>query len=330
MKCAACSEEIQDDALKCRHCGTILIPSDWQLFCQSYTNMDEAQRARAWKQLSAEQQEALSRFMTVVQPSAASAPVVQPRKRASYTSVGCAVVLVLFLIGLVTSQVNKSDSSKTVSTTSSPAAPAPPPRPTPGVEETIRIVSVDKVRDLMKSTPWPGATVSGEGVGHTNLVIMDASMTAADCIQFGRYLEARMGKVMGQRGWQRISVMNGKDGEGGYWDLRPKSEIAREKRAKEAIQRRDKLAKLVAGMPDHVIEMVAEGRDNQTVRLRGPGANALMVSLVDSKSNTIQVTEALKRLGFTRLVFEFNGREYIGNLITGKPETPVGGRPIRP
>jgi hypothetical protein len=97
VKCAACSEEIQDDALKCKHCGTILIPSDWQRFCQSYANMTEALRAVAWEQLSAGQREAFSRFVKVVQPVPTAA---QPPASGTPTGNTVAALASFFIPGL--------------------------------------------------------------------------------------------------------------------------------------------------------------------------------------------------------------------------------------
>ena len=106
-----------------------------------------------------------------------------------------AVMAVLFVVSLVSSLL---DTSKTALAPSPPTAPS---APTPNVEETIRIVAVSKVQQLMATTKWPGATVSADGARHTHLVIMDTSMTADDVSLLGSLLEARLGTLLRKRNW---------------------------------------------------------------------------------------------------------------------------------
>ena len=38
-KCPLCAEEIQDKAVKCKHCGSILVSDEWRVFCEGYLKM---------------------------------------------------------------------------------------------------------------------------------------------------------------------------------------------------------------------------------------------------------------------------------------------------
>jgi hypothetical protein len=57
-KCPYCAEEIQDEAVKCKHCGQALVSNEWRQFCDRYRSMRPKQRTRAWEGLSADQRKA--------------------------------------------------------------------------------------------------------------------------------------------------------------------------------------------------------------------------------------------------------------------------------
>ncbi|RLE17760.1 MAG: hypothetical protein DRJ65_22335 [Acidobacteria bacterium] len=58
-KCPACAEEVQEAALKCRHCGSLLISTEWKQIVVKWRQLPESDRARYWEDLTSEDRETL-------------------------------------------------------------------------------------------------------------------------------------------------------------------------------------------------------------------------------------------------------------------------------
>ena len=115
-KCHACGEEVQDEALKCRYCGTLLVNEFWLDFSRRYQRMSSTARREAWASLSSEQQDFFTRLTKLLWqsadgtgaqpptsggtpvPSTAATPL-DPKvaKRRRRVSLGCLVAFVALL-----------------------------------------------------------------------------------------------------------------------------------------------------------------------------------------------------------------------------------------
>lgn len=67
-KCSACAEEIQDDALKCRFCGEILVDDQWRSYCQWYARLPERQRQRELANMTEEQKQSFGAAWRLLGP----------------------------------------------------------------------------------------------------------------------------------------------------------------------------------------------------------------------------------------------------------------------
>ena len=72
-KCPACAEEIRSDALRCRHCGNLMVPAEWQEWVLSWRDLPEPERKKRWDAMPPEQQD-LCRSVDAILPRSASHP----------------------------------------------------------------------------------------------------------------------------------------------------------------------------------------------------------------------------------------------------------------
>jgi hypothetical protein len=95
-ECPFCAEAIQDDAVKCRHCGSTLVGSaaDWQQYRLRYQRMTLDEQRQAWAKLSAAQQSQLQRVL-----SGQAATSAGPEQGVRLWSPGVAAVLSLVIPG---------------------------------------------------------------------------------------------------------------------------------------------------------------------------------------------------------------------------------------
>ena len=96
-KCPHCAEEIQDGAIKCKHCGGVVVGERWRAFCEGYVKMTQQQRQAKWESLSDEQKTTLRAALSALgfQPRAA-AKQPAPKKKTSPWTMGCLVLIILF------------------------------------------------------------------------------------------------------------------------------------------------------------------------------------------------------------------------------------------
>ena len=101
-KCPHCAEEIQDQAVKCKHCGGVVVTEEWRAFCQRYVSLKPRQREKEWEALAEDQKGTLRAALAALdydKPSAAPASRPASKKRTSPLAWGCLVLVVL--IGLL-------------------------------------------------------------------------------------------------------------------------------------------------------------------------------------------------------------------------------------
>jgi len=97
--CPYCAEEIQEAAVKCKHCGEVVVGDEWRAFCERYSKLPPAQQKTEWEGLSPDQRTHFSAAWSALEFDKAPAPPAE-EKKTSTASVGWLVLLVLvaFLI----------------------------------------------------------------------------------------------------------------------------------------------------------------------------------------------------------------------------------------
>lgn len=56
-RCPHCAEEIQDEAVKCKHCGGAVVSEVWRDFCERYAKMTPQERKSEFAALADDQKE---------------------------------------------------------------------------------------------------------------------------------------------------------------------------------------------------------------------------------------------------------------------------------
>lgn len=77
-KCPFCAEQIQDDALKCHHCGELVIPDGWRTYAAHYAALNRQGQHRAFAQLAPDQQAEFLHVWEVLSPRLPPTSVPQP------------------------------------------------------------------------------------------------------------------------------------------------------------------------------------------------------------------------------------------------------------
>jgi hypothetical protein len=119
-RCPACAEEVQAAAVKCRFCGTILVPTEWVDSVLSWRRLQQWERDRYFQNLD-QRQQATFRALDAVLPRTAPLPsgvtsgvpatgetIICPNPQCGYqgpsqrvprgsTAVGC-ILLLFFLV----------------------------------------------------------------------------------------------------------------------------------------------------------------------------------------------------------------------------------------
>ena len=104
-KCPFCAEEIQDAAVKCRHCGEAVVSDEWRKYCSTYFQWSLKKRKTEFQKLPKEQQDHFSAVWSALgYDKSAPTPVQTPssKKKTSPTTWGCLVLIILFGVVWVT------------------------------------------------------------------------------------------------------------------------------------------------------------------------------------------------------------------------------------
>lgn len=88
-KCPMCAEEVQDEAVKCRHCGAALISERVKRLAPRYGTLTEQQRKQEWERLSEQEKKELPMALEAL-----------PKPDAVKTNVGTLIAVIGVLIFL--------------------------------------------------------------------------------------------------------------------------------------------------------------------------------------------------------------------------------------
>ncbi len=107
-KCPYCAEEIQDDAVKCKHCGETLISPEWRTWVDRYTGLTATGRKESLRALDSSQRQYVARLLQLLDlgletpevpvPSRHDPPTAQQETQ---TSSGAGLGLLLFSVGVL-------------------------------------------------------------------------------------------------------------------------------------------------------------------------------------------------------------------------------------
>lgn len=111
--CPYCAEEIQDAAVKCRHCGEVTVSQEWREFCGNYATWDAGRQTDEFQALSDEQKTEFRAAWTALghDKAPAPAPATPPTQEGSMSKgfkgaigvvlgLGCiSIVIPLLLLG---------------------------------------------------------------------------------------------------------------------------------------------------------------------------------------------------------------------------------------
>lgn len=108
VTCPSCAEEIRAEAIRCRHCGHMLIEEEWLGHARSYARMTPQRRLEWIRSLTPEQGRRFRQVWKVFGPEMErqEPQVAQEQSRkSSPLAVGCAVLMVLGLVAFVAGMI---------------------------------------------------------------------------------------------------------------------------------------------------------------------------------------------------------------------------------
>jgi len=138
-KCPACAEEIQDQALKCRFCGEILVDRHWRAFCEGFARLTQEEKTKEYAKLSDEQRSAFEAAWQLLgsslgeqsggwRPQPIDRSGADSRKKAGKRSsplvVGCLALLALFVLLFIVASFNRNAARTQTATQPAPEKPA--------------------------------------------------------------------------------------------------------------------------------------------------------------------------------------------------------------
>lgn len=96
-RCQQCAEEVQDEAVKCRHCGALLMSERVRRLAPQFGSLTEEQRRAEWARLSPQEQREFTLALEAI-------PKADPVKGNVGTLI--AIIGVLLFLGALFSDVN--------------------------------------------------------------------------------------------------------------------------------------------------------------------------------------------------------------------------------
>ena len=187
-KCPYCAEEIQEEAIKCRHCGEFVErPSEpesepaeevvqtdpWREFSEEYQAAGDPHKRRLWKRLNQWQRAYVTSQFGVVEPS-------QKKKVGRPLAYGCLAVVGLFVVVvIILASLNTKDSTRSRKGTSKQNSPTPDiKRPTEEASDSSIIATVE-------------ATLASVGVNVQEVKIADGKSKGGERVLIVTYFHTR-------------------------------------------------------------------------------------------------------------------------------------------
>lgn len=188
-KCPYCAEEIQDEAIVCKHCGREVIEDRWREYCARYAQLAPEQQRAALAKLTAEQRAQAERAWKALgyaerRQQAASA-VRDSRRSSSMPVVGCLVLVILASALYIAAEWNRYSGSPSVGSSAS--------RPPDVIDDSYRLCAA-----MEKTGLTTQCTV--EGWGKTVDVTIDTTGAEARkiCAGVADLMAAETSRFAGQ------------------------------------------------------------------------------------------------------------------------------------
>jgi hypothetical protein len=104
-----CAEEIQEEAIVCKHCGRALVDEKWRAYCDWYARLTPEQQLVALAQLSPEKRAEAERAWKALGYTTRQ-PVVSPQPRTSPAAWGCLVLILVLALAFILSLFDRDNS----------------------------------------------------------------------------------------------------------------------------------------------------------------------------------------------------------------------------
>lgn len=146
-KCPYCAEEIQDEAIVCKHCGRELLEEKWRAYCAWYAKLTSAQQLAALRQLTPEKRAEAERAWKSLGYSQPTPVEVQASSRSGLRWL---VALVVLGAGVLALTFSRSESERSSDPSQSAAASAEAQRQ---ITEARRQRATEELAALPRDAP---------------------------------------------------------------------------------------------------------------------------------------------------------------------------------